>query len=87
MNKRLTKAYEFLGEEKVHELGNASVESLEKQVVTSSEAMQKAQSELEAMPKYQAAKQVLKDLSVGKKEVDKRQKALILVALSLLNPE
>ena len=49
--------------------------------------MVRIKKELENNDKYVNLKQSLKDLSAGKREVDKRQKAIILVALSLLNKE
>lgn len=85
MGKKLDKAYDQLGVEFIKELESLSEERLKAKVVESSEALRLAQEELEANPSYQKAKDDIKDLSAGKKEVDKRQKAIILVSLSLLS--
>lgn len=85
MSKKLTKAYESLGNDTVKELEAMEPLDLRRKVVEASESMRKVAEELEDNGKYQSLKSDLKDLSAGKREVDKRQKAIILVALSLLN--
>ncbi len=83
--KKLTKAYESLGIDTIKDMEGMGPEDLKRRVVEASEAMKTASEELEANPKYQAAKDDLKAMGEGKRSLDKRQKAVILVALSLLN--
>lgn len=87
MSKKLEKAYESLGLETVKELEAAAPDALKKRIVDANEAMRTALDELEGNEHYLAAKQSIKDLSAGRRELDKRQKAIILISLSLLNNE
>lgn len=85
MSKRLEKAMDLLGTDKIQEMESMPKESLKQLIVQANDSMKQAQEEMENNPKYVEAKERLSDLSAGKKEVDKRQKAIILVALTLLN--
>lgn len=85
MGKKLTKAFETLGTDTIKEMEAMSPETLKKRIVEASEAMADAADKLEANSNYQRLRDDLKALSQGKRDLDKRQKAVILVALSLLN--
>ncbi len=84
MSKRLTKAIESLGVETMKELEAMSKEDLSKRVIQAEQAMREAVDELEKNPKFQDLKESLRDLTAGKRGVDKRQQAIILVSLSLM---
>lgn len=85
MSKKLTKAVESLGTETIKEMEAMGPEDLKRRIVEANEAMRDAADGLENNSQYDRLKEDLKALSQGKREVDKRQKAVILVALSLLN--
>jgi hypothetical protein len=85
MSKKLSKAYEIIGEDKLRELEALDSEGLKNVLWQSENAIDEAYAEVEANPRYQQAKQEIKDLSAGRREVTKRQKALICVVLSMLN--
>lgn len=85
MSKKVTKAYETLGTDTVKEMEAMGPDDLKKRVVEANEAMRSASDELEANPNYDKLREDLKALTQGKRDLDKRQRAIILVALSLLN--
>lgn len=85
MSKKLTKAMESLGTDTVREMEASSPEDLRKRIVDASEAMETADNELKSNPNYDRLREDLKALSQGKRDLDKRQKAIIIVALSILN--
>lgn len=84
MNK-LDKAINSLDDTTVAELISASKEELKQRIVQADKAMQQAQQELEDNKEYQAMKEGLKALTEGKRAVNKRQKAIIFVAIHRLN--
>lgn len=86
MNKKLEKALKALGAETVKEMEGMDEAALKKRIVEANEAMRQAEDELEALPGYQEAKADIYLLSSGKREINKRQKAVICVALNLLHP-
>lgn len=84
---KLEKAIKTLGREMINELEALSHEELQHRVVAANEAMRQADDELEMNEKYQETKENLKALTSGRSEVNKRQKAIICVALHALNSE
>jgi hypothetical protein len=83
--KKLEQIEKLLGKEFALELQGLAPEAIKEKVVQAEQAMKEASEELEANPKYQELKESLKALSEGKKEVNKRQKAIIAYALHLLD--
>lgn len=83
MNK-LEKAYKSVGEDTVRELESQSPEDLKRRVVEASEAMRTVSEELEANAAYHQLRESKSALEQGRNEVNKRQKAIILIALNLL---
>lgn len=81
---KVEKAVKLLGEEVVAEMEAMDEVTLRKRVVEANEAMRQVDEELEANEKYQECKENLKALTAGKKEVDKRQKAVIVLSLQLI---
>ena len=80
----LDKVAKALGRDTVDEMDAMREDELKKCIVDANGAMKQVKEELEANREYQAAKQDIKDLSAGKREVDKRQKAKIAYALDRL---
>lgn len=78
------KIHDTLGLETVQEMEALSPEDLKKIVFEANMAMQAVQNELDLNQKYQLLKDQKKSMESGKKEVDKRQKAKIKLALYLL---
>lgn len=74
----------ILGAELVKEIEVQSVEDLKQTVVGAEQAMALVQQELDDNEEYQALKEKLSDMSAGKKEVNKFQKAKIALALKQL---
>jgi len=85
MSKKLEKAYNNLDLDTVKELESLDSFGLKNKIAQANEAMRSISEELESNPKYAALREDLKSLSMGKRDVDKRQKSVILVALNLLN--
>jgi hypothetical protein len=81
---KLEKAYKSVGEETVKELEAQSPEDLKRRVVEASDAMKTVSEELEANDAYQQLRESKTALEQGRNEVNKRQKAIILIALNLL---
>lgn len=86
MSKKLDKAFDTLGSDTVKEMEAMSQDDLKKRIVGANEAMRDAADQLEANPDYNRLREDLKALSQGKRDLDRRQKAIILVALSLITP-
>lgn len=84
MNK-LDKIIKTLGNLTVTEMEAMDETGLKKTIVDASQAMKEVAEELENNPKYQRLKDDLKFLSEAKKEVNKRQKAKVALALHLLS--
>lgn len=87
ISKNIDKVCKILGDETTVEMGALSDEDIKQRIIGASSAMKQVKDELEANPKYQDLKEDLKALTAGKKEVDKRQKAIIAYALHLLESE
>lgn len=85
MSKRLSKAMESLGSETIKEMEAMSPDALKGAIVQADRAMSEVAAELESNPKFESLKEDLKSLTAGKREVDRRQKSIIQVALFLLN--
>lgn len=81
---RLDKALKLLGQETVIELEAMDVDQLKMRIVEANAAMNKVAEELELNVAYQDLKANKTALEAGKNEVNKRQRAIILAALSLL---
>lgn len=81
MANKLEKAYKALDADTVKELEGLSVDELKQRVVQASQAMEQVQKELENNAEYQELLESKKAMEQGKKEVNKRQKAIITVAL------
>jgi hypothetical protein len=78
------KVAKALGRDTVEEMDAMREDELKKVIVEATGAMKQVKEELEDNRNYQAAKQDMKDLSAGKRDVDKRQKARIAYALDRL---
>ena len=85
MNKKLEKARKTLGKETLLEMEAMSPADLKTKIAEASRAMRDAADALEEHPGYQRAKADAYTFGAAKREVDKRQKAVVRVALSLLN--
>src|SRR5579864_7275343 len=78
------KLMKTLGKDTVMEMESLDAEGLRKVIVQASQAMKEVAEELENNQKYQELKISLKNLSAGKRDVNKRQKNKIALALQLL---
>lgn len=85
MNKRLEKAEKILGEEYLAEMNNLIPGELRSLIAEANNAMEQVVAELEENVKYQTIKEQKQDMEAGKRDVDKRQKAIIVCALARLN--
>lgn len=74
-----------LGPETIKELEALSKAELERVIADAEQAIKQATEERDANPAYQEAKENIKALSEGLKEVKKRQQAKIQFALLLRN--
>lgn len=83
-DKQVEKAKKQLDAETVSEMLTMDEAALERVIVEANQAVAQAQTELEANPKYTTAKEAIKDLSQGLKEVRKRQNNKVTIALHLL---
>lgn len=81
---KLGKIKDALGHITTEEMDKLSVEELKSAIVESEKSMKGAKEELEKNEKYQSYKSALKDLSLGMRDVNKRQKAKIQYALHLM---
>lgn len=79
------KVIDAIGLETKEEMDSLSIEDLKAKVVKASQAMKEEKEQLEANPKYQELKASMSACTQGKKDVDKRQKAIIAYALRLLD--
>lgn len=82
---KLEKLVKKLGIETVKEMEAMDTSALESSIVSAEQAMKQVKEELEANPQFQHLKDNLKALSLGKREVDARQKAKIQLALHFLS--
>lgn len=83
-DKEFEKLEKALGKETMSELEALDNSSLEQRVVAANQAMKQVAEELQANPKFQELKESLKALSAGKRDVNKRQNAVIKYCLQLL---
>lgn len=74
----------LLGKETVEELQTMQPEQLKHRLTQAQQAIKQAQEELEANAKYQEAKEDIRHLSGGLKDVKKRQNAISTLVLELL---
>lgn len=81
---KLSKILKQLNKEACAELDGMDKGRLEGSIAGSEEAIDKATRERDALPAYQGAKQAVKDLSEGLKELKNYQKAKIAYALRRL---
>lgn len=81
------KAAKSLGPDTVTEIEALDTDGLRKRIVEANDSMRKADDELEANVEYQSLRESVKAVTAGRSEVFKRQKAVITVALTLLNNE
>lgn len=82
-NQKIAKAIGPDAEDMLKELEAADTEELNKRVAQASQAIQDTKEELSKNPEYVQAKDDVKLLSSGLKEVRKRQNAIIKVCLNL----
>lgn len=82
--KKLNKITKELGLEFVQELESLSPEDLREKIVTAEGAVKQAGDELDANSAYQELKESKKAMEEGMKAVKKRQKAITLFALHLI---
>ena len=80
----LEKIKKALDDSTIEALDSADAAELKNRITLAAQAMQKVKDELEANEEYQNLKESLAAVTAGKKEVDKRQKAIIKYALHLL---
>lgn len=78
------KLIRLLGADTVIEMESLSTDGLKSLIVQANQSMAQVKAELEANPAYQDLKLRLKDVTQSKREVDKRQRAKISLALTLL---
>ncbi len=81
---KIDKAYKTLNEDTVKELEASDAETLMNRITLASEAMRQVEDELEANEKYQRLREDLKAITEGKREVFKRQRAIICICLKFL---
>lgn len=81
---KLEKLIQKLGIDTANEMVQLDKEGIKSRIVIAEQAMKQAQDELESNPKYQELKENLKALTLGKKEVNARQRAIIAYSLHLL---
>lgn len=81
---QLEKIEKTLGRQTLDELGALSAEELKQRVVQANQAMQEVLDELEANEKYQQIRADKSFLEQGKRDVNKRQNAVIKYALHLM---
>lgn len=84
MKKTGDKVVDAIGPDTKQEMDSEQSEQLRSRIISAETAMKQVQEELESNPKYQELKEQLSALTQGKKEVNKRQKAIIAYALRLL---
>ncbi len=82
---KIERMIKALGEDTLKDMEAMDADTLKKRIVEANEAMRQAYDELEANEKYQETKANLSALTEGKRGVNKRQNAVIGVALHLLN--
>ncbi len=82
-NQKIAKAIGPDAEDMLRELEAADTEELNKRIAQASEAIASTKKELGENPQYVEAKENVKALSEGFREVKKRQNAIIKVCLNL----
>jgi hypothetical protein len=82
--KNLDKVLKAIGEETKVEMDAMEETSLRNVIVQAQSAMSEVESQLDNNVEYQRILQLKSDMTQGKKEVDKRQKAKIAYALMRL---
>lgn len=82
-NQKIAKAIGPDAEDMLRELEAADTEELNKRIAQASEAIASTKKELSENPQYVEAKENVKALSEGFREVKKRQNAIIRVCLNL----
>ncbi len=85
MSKRIEKAMKVLGEQTLAEMDAMDPQALKQRIAEANDAMEQVQEELDANERYQAIKQSKSDMEAGQRDVNKRQKAVIVYALGRLN--
>jgi len=81
----IQKIQAILGIDTCAELDGADEEQLKQSIYMASAAMQEVEQELEANARYQEIKLQKAALELGKRDVDKRQKAKIKYCLHLID--
>lgn len=81
----MKKVKDILGKDTVEDMDKMSHDDLKNKVVQAEQSMEEAKKELELNPKYQELKESLLAITQSVKDLNKRQKAVIKYALSLLN--
>lgn len=84
MTTKLDRAYKTVGADTIKELEVMQPDELKKRIVAANEAIREVSAELEANQQYQELKANKTALEAGKKEVNKRQNAIILIGLHFL---
>lgn len=82
--KQITKALKAIGADTKSEMDAMAKDSLEEVIVQAEKAMSQAERERNSNPHFLAAKENLKALGEGLREVKKRQNAKIVYALHRL---
>lgn len=82
---KLEKLEKLLGKDTAQELVSLPETELKQRVVQANQSMKQAEEELEANAQYQQIKENKSLLEQGKKEVNKRQRAIIKYCLHLLD--
>lgn len=85
MATKLENARKVLGKQDLEELDKMDGEELKKRIVQANEAMREAHDELESNDAYQKAKADASALSAGKRDVNKRQNAVVAYCLHRLS--
>lgn len=80
----IEKLIKTIGKETREELDSLSPEDLKQRVVQANQAMKQVKEELQANPNYQELRSNLLALTQGMKDVNKRQRAIIAYALTIL---
>lgn len=83
-DKKLKQIEKSLDKDKLDALLQSQPDELESAIVRADGAIKQASDELEANPQYIELKENLKVLSLGLREVKKRQNAIVQFALHLL---
>jgi hypothetical protein len=82
--KKLEKIEKNIGKETMAGIEAMPVDILKDTLVSAEHSIAEAQRELEANPQYQAAKELLKDITGSLRDVKKRQNSIIQYCLHIL---